>query len=114
MTDVENSIVVGEAVRVIKENKKIYKTKEYVRRANNKYKKKKYAEDSEYREKHLKGVADAKKKNAEHYNEYRRKYMREYRAKKKAEAEKQAKETGTNVDNDKLIESVEKLKVADV
>ena len=69
------------------EELKSYKTKDYVRRANSKYRNRKYKEDEEFRKRHK----ESKKKNYEknkdnkEYKEKRNKYMREYRARKKEE-----------------------------
>lgn len=84
MVDVENeSELVEKNQNIITE--KVYKTKDYVRRANNKYRKKKYTEDPEYREKQIESCKQSHKKNPDKYREYSRLYMREYRAKKKLE-----------------------------
>jgi len=45
--------VITQIDNVIQNEEKIYKTKDYIRRANNKYRKNKYAEDLEYRQKQL-------------------------------------------------------------
>ena len=83
MIDVEiNNLEQNEKVN---KQEKIYKKKDYVRRANNKYRKKKYAEDLEYKEKQLESCKQSQKKYNEKYKEHKRQYMREYRAKKKAE-----------------------------
>ena len=79
---------------------KTYKTKDYVRRAANKYKKKKYAEDPEFRQKHLESSKKSQQKNSEKYREYRKNYMREYRAKKKAEQHTKNNETETILTNE--------------
>ena len=64
---------------------KEYKTKDYVRRANNKYKKNKYANDDEYRKKQIETCRKSQEKNKEKYKEKKRLYMQQYRAKKKIE-----------------------------
>ena len=66
---------------------KDYKTKNYVRRAVNKYRKKKYNEDEDYKKKILECSKNNynKNKDDEEYKMKRKLYMREYRAKKKAE-----------------------------
>jgi len=66
---------------------KDYKTKNYVRRAMNKYRKKKYNEDEDYKNKTLECSKNNynKNKDNEEYKMKRKLYMREYRAKKKAE-----------------------------
>lgn len=79
---------------------KIYKTKDYVRRANNKYRKKKYAEDPEFRRKIKESVAKSQEKKKDEYKEKKRNYMREYRAKKKAENKKNDVETETILTNE--------------
>jgi hypothetical protein len=81
-------------------NEKIYKTKDYVRRAINKYQKKRYAEDEEYREKQIEYVMLAQKKKPEKYKEYKKIYMREYRAKKKEEKQKNIETTNTDLTQD--------------
>lgn len=74
---------------------KEFKTKDYVRRANNKYRKKKYNEDEEYRkatiaksilnyEKNKEKIKDKYTNDAE-TKERRKLYMRQYRARKKTE-----------------------------
>ena len=70
---------------------KEYKTKEYIRRANRNYRRKKYNEDENFRN-HQKELSklnyqQKKDKNIDKIREYKRNYMREYRAKKKAEKE---------------------------
>ena len=98
---------------------KEYKTKDYVRRAVNKYRKKKYAEDAEYKAKHIASVMECREKNKEKYNEYNRKYMKEYYARKKREKEEQAKQNQTNETNkpdtntnlDTIADSLENLKI---
>ena len=80
MTDVENNTLVNKPDEIIK----VYKTKDYVRRAVNKYRKKKYATDEEYRAKQLISCKNSHEKNRENYKEQKRLYMRDYRAKKKA------------------------------
>ena len=91
MTDVENNI--SEQKEVVNKQEKVYKTKDYVRRAINNYKKKRYAGDVEFREKQKQIVVSSQKKNPEKYREYSRIYMREYRAKKKAEKQLQSATT---------------------
>jgi len=82
MVDVETEAVKQNEAVV---TEKVYKTKDYVRRANNKYRKKKYTEDPEYREKQIERCKQSHKKNPDKYREDSRLYMREYRAKKKLE-----------------------------
>jgi hypothetical protein len=67
---------------IVEQNKEC-KTKDYVRRANNKYRKKKYYEDEEYRKKKLEYSKLNYKKNKEKYKEKRKLYMKEYNARKK-------------------------------
>jgi hypothetical protein len=62
-----------------------FKTKDYVRRAQNKYRKKIYAENPEFRQKIKDSVVNAHLKKPEYYKEKQRNYMREYRARKKTE-----------------------------
>ena len=83
---VENEIV---------DKKKECKTKDYVRRANNKYRKKKYYEDEEYRKNKLEYSKQNYEKNKEKYKEKRKLYMREYNARKKKEKikEKESEKT---------------------
>ena len=83
MTDVE--INISEQKTIVNKQEKVYKTKDYVRRAKHNYEIKKYAEDLEYRKKKLESIKQSHKKNPEKYREYSRIYMREYRAKKKVE-----------------------------
>lgn len=78
---------------------KVYKNKDYVRRAKLKYEKKKYAEDPEYRAKKLEIIKQCHNKNLEKYREYSRLYMREYRAKKKLEKQQQTDLITTNMAN---------------
>lgn len=66
--------------------KKLKKMQDSLRKAKNKYCKKRYAEDPEFRKKQIEQIALSQKKNPEKYKEYKKNYMREYRAKKKAEA----------------------------
>jgi hypothetical protein len=61
---------------------KVYKTKDYVRRAKLKYELKKYAEDPEYKTKRLESCKKSHQKNPEKYREYSKLYMREYRKRK--------------------------------
>jgi len=71
MTDVENNI--SEQKEVVNKQEKIYKTKDYVRRAINNYKKKRYAGDVEFREKQKQIVVSSQKKiqkNIENIVEY--------------------------------------------
>ena len=79
---------------------KTYKQKDYIRRAANKYKKKKYAEDPEFRQKHIDSSKKSQQKNSEKYKEYRKNYMREYRARKKAEKNKSDTKTETVLANE--------------
>lgn len=82
-----------------------YKTKDYVRRAINKYKKKKYAEDEEFRKKQSISSKKSYEKNKDKHKEKRKLYMREYRArKKKVQSSNQQKELSgkkdiKNIDN---------------
>ena len=107
MTDIINKEVVENNTIV---DEKVYKTKDYVRRAINKYRKKKYSEDAEYREKQKDTVIASHQKHIEKYREQSRIYMREYRARKKAEVKEQAPNKDTSVDittdihNEKVIE----------
>jgi hypothetical protein len=66
--------------------KKLKKMQDSLRKAKNKYCKKRYAEDPEFRKKQIEQIALSQKKNPEKYKEYKKNYMREYRAKKKSEA----------------------------
>lgn len=86
MVDIDNSIKDEKEQTLDNDNdKKLYKTKDYVRRANNKYRKNKYNNDPEFREKCLESTRNSKIKYNEKYKEQKRNYMREYRARKKAE-----------------------------
>jgi hypothetical protein len=79
------------------ENKN-YKTKDYVRRALNKYRNKKYNENEEFKQKTLEGCKKnyIKNKDNEEYKTKRKLYMREYRAKKKAEKQLEQQPTPGN------------------
>lgn len=77
-------------------NKKEFKTPEYVRRAINKYRNKKYNEDENYRKHHIETVKLNYEKNKEKYREQRKAYMKEYRAKKKAEKAKTTLNSSAN------------------
>ena len=70
MTDVETNI--SEQKTIVNKQDKVYKTKDYVRRANNKYRKKKYAEDPEYREKQLDSCKQSQHKYNEKYKEHKK------------------------------------------
>ena len=76
---------------------KEYKTKDYVRRAKQKYANKKYAEDEEYRSIHLAKSKEwyNKNKSSDLVKEKRSLYMKEYYARKKREKEEQAKQNQT-------------------
>ena len=100
--------VVTQTDNVIQNEEKIYKTKDYVRRANNKYRKKKYAEDLEYRQKQLECCKQSLSKNPEKYKEYKKNYMREYRARKKLEKE-QANTENTQDDPVKQYDIITKI-----
>jgi len=92
----------AEEINIENTEKKHYKTKEYVRRANNKYKKNKYNNDEDFRnktlemsklnyEKHKERYKEKlkenynKNKDNEEYKTKRKLYMQAYRARKKAE-----------------------------
>jgi len=64
---------------------KLAKIQESLKKAKNKYCKKRYTEDPEFRKKQIEQVAICQKKNPEKYKEYKKQYMREYRARKKAQ-----------------------------
>jgi len=96
MTDIINKEIVENNIIV---DEKVYKTKDYVRRAINKYRKKKYSENEEYRKKQIEQVAISQKKNPEKYREYSKIYMREYRARKKAEKISRESNKDISVDN---------------
>jgi hypothetical protein len=68
----------------ITEQKKIYKTPEYTRRANKKYALKK-KDDPEFRKKMTEIHKNYQINNKDKMREYKRNYMRKYRDKKKAE-----------------------------
>jgi hypothetical protein len=91
---------------------KDYKTKNYVRRAMNKYRKKKYNEDEDYKNKTLECSKNNynKNKDNEEYKMKRKLYMREYRAKKKAEKLLSAKQQSENesASNDIVSNTLEK------
>lgn len=82
MDDVETKIVEPNENIV---TEKVYKTKDYIRRAHQKYAKKRYETDTEYREKRIESSKKSHQKNPDKYREYSKLYMREYRAKKKLE-----------------------------
>ena len=87
---------------------KVYKTPDYVRRANRNYARKRYQEDPEYREKKNKLSHEYKQKNIEKTREYKRNYMREYRAKKKAE---KAARVVESPDSNNLKDAMESLAI---
>jgi len=91
---------------------KDYKTKNYVRRAMNKYRKKKYNEDEDYKNKTLECSKNNynKNKDNEEYKMKRKLYMREYRAKKKAEKLLSVKQQSGNesASNDIVSNTLEK------
>lgn len=68
----------------ITEQKKIYKTPEYTRRAIKQYALKN-KDEPEFRKKTAEIRRNYRQKNLDKMREYNRDYMREYRAKKKAE-----------------------------
>ena len=112
MADIGQFDVLNNSVLVVKE----YKTKDYVRRAKQKYRNRKYSEDEEYRANH-------KAKSKEWYNknksndtlkEKRALYMKEYRARKKREKEQAKLEQSTessqkNVDT--VVDSINTLSI---
>lgn len=100
MVDVESKVVEQNEIVV---TEKVYKTKDYVRRAKQKYEHKKYIEDPEYRDKRLESIKKSHQKNADKYREYSRLYMREYRAKKKLEKANGNPNVDANVDVEKNI-----------
>lgn len=67
---------------------KEYKTKDYVRRAINNYRNKRYNVDDEYRKKQIETSKQHYQENKEKYKEYKKLYMRSYRARKKENTEK--------------------------
>jgi len=103
-TDINNDVNSNDAI------KKLAKIQESLKKAKNKYCKKRYAEDPEFRQKQIKQVAISQKKNPEKYKEYKKQYMREYRAKKKTEKIAQESNKDTSLDitsdihNEKVIE----------
>lgn len=76
------------------------KTKEYVKRAQTKYRKKRLATDPEYAEQMKQKTKQYRENNKEQYNESMRLYMQKYRAKKKAE--KQTATTPIQIDLENL------------
>jgi hypothetical protein len=91
----------------IEPNKTEYKTPDYVRRAVNKYRNKKYNEDEKYRNHHIEMVKLNYEKNKEKYREQRKAYMREYRARKKAEKEQKPAEPSTTSNLEDSIKSLD-------
>jgi cobalamin biosynthesis Mg chelatase CobN len=61
------------------------KTKEYVKRAQNKYRQKRLETDPEYAKQMKQKLKQYRENNKDQYNESMRIYMQKYRAKKKAE-----------------------------
>lgn len=92
----------GKKHNVSNVSEKQFKTKDYVRRAVNKYRQKKYNEDEEYRTKNKECTRNNynKNKDDEAYKMKRKLYMREYRAKKKAE-KLQSPAASESISNDK-------------
>jgi len=96
---------------------KEYKTKDYVRRAKQNYRNKKYAEDEEYRAIHLAKAKEwyNKNKSNDTLKEKRALYMKEYNARKKREKEEQAKleqSTESSQKNvDTVVDSINKLSI---
>ena len=111
MTDIESNKINNDK----NNNAKILKSKDYILRAMYKYRKKKYAENEEFREKELARSREYYQKNKEKQSLY----MKEYYARKKHEKEEQAKLTQTNETNipdkntnlDAIADSLENLKI---
>lgn len=95
-------------------SEKQFKTKDYVRRAVNKYRQKMYNGDEEYRTKNKECTRNNynKNKDNEEYKMKRKLYMREYRAKKKAEKLQSpaASESISNDNNIVVHNNLEKIK----
>lgn len=88
--------------------KKEYKTKDYILRAKQKYRNKKYSENEEFREKILAKNREWYHANKDKQKEKRAKYMKEYNARKKLE--KQLIKTN-NTSDVPIIEALEKLSI---
>jgi hypothetical protein len=103
-TDINNDVNSNDAI------KKLAKIQESLKKAKNKYCKKRYAADPEFRKKQIEQVAISQKKNPEKYKEYKKQYMREYRARKKTEKIELSPNKDTSLDitsdihNEKVIE----------
>lgn len=62
-----------------------FKTKSYVRRAQNNYRKKRLANDPEFKERTIELSKNYRDKNIERIKQYQRDYMKAYRIRKKNE-----------------------------
>ena len=87
---------------------KLAKIQESLKKAKNKYCKKRYAEDPEFRKKQIEQVAICQKKNPEKYKEYKKQYMREYRARKKAENTQKLENDETTTISSSVVKQSEK------
>jgi len=75
------------------------KTKEYVKRAQKKYRKKRLETDPEYVEQMKQKSKQYRENNKDKYNESMRLYMQKYRAKKKAEKQAATIPIQTSLEN---------------
>ena len=75
------------------------KTKEYVKRAQTKYRKKRLATDPEYAEQMKQKTKQYREHNKDQYNKSMRLYMQKYRAKKKAEKQATPTSIQTGIEN---------------
>ena len=93
-----------------------FKTKSYVRRAQSNYRKKRLANDPEFKERTIELSKNYRDKNIEKIKQYQRDYMKAYRIRKKNEKNNN---TDNVIDNDKttsqtidtLTNNVTKLEV---
>lgn len=83
----------------IKDDDKQYKTKSYIRNAQNRYRRKKYAEDPEFKQKYIATIIECQTKNIDQYREYRRNYMKQYRERKKQEIQEKQKADSKVIEN---------------
>lgn len=84
--------------KIIDDDKQ-YKNKSYFRNAQNRYRRKKYAEDPEYKKKYIATIRECQTKNIDQYREYKRNYMKQYRERKKQEKQEQQKADSKLADN---------------
>ena len=89
-------------------DEKVYKTKDYIRRATNNYRRKKYSEDPEFKEQQLAKNREFYQQNKDKYKEKRSIYMKAYYQRKKAEKKVQ---TTTDIENSTITENLENLNI---